>query len=275
MSQMALTNGADRDGASGWQHRTLRNEAADFRGVPQTVPHHKTLQLPVVSIQVEQTPAEFSTLYAALERQITLIAERTLIGARRLSADVPYVLGITSAVAGEGKTTTALHLALTAARNTYKKVCLVDLSLGGGDLGARLGLAETGRGLIGVLEDTETVVPTLKMAECENLVIIPAGGEPSNPAKLARSPRVAQLLASARTTFDIVIVDMPAISSDNVLPLAAHADGLMVVARAGVTPRDVVAQAVETVGRDRVIGVTLNRFQPSSPRWVQERLGRQ
>ncbi len=273
MSQIALTNsasnGADRRGGSSWQHRTLQTE-------PQVadIAAQDTLQLPVVSIQVEQTPAAFATLYAALERQITLLEERTLIGARRLSADVPYVLGITSAISGEGKTTTALHLALTAARNTYKKVCLVDLSLGRGDLGARMGLGDVGRGLIGVLEDTETVVPTLKMAECENLVIIPAGGEPHNPAKLARSPRVAQLLASARTTFDIVIVDMPSVSSDNVLPLAAHADGLMVVARAGVTPRDVVAQAVETLGRDRVIGVTLNRFQPSSPRWVQERFER-
>jgi Mrp family chromosome partitioning ATPase len=270
---MAMSNG-HRRGTSAWQHRTLRNEPTES-GLPRYDPNKPTtLQLPVISIQVEQTPAEFSTLYAALERQIALMEERTLIGARRMAVDVPYVLGITSAIPGEGKTTTALHLALTAARNTFKKVCLIDLSLGNGDLGRRMGLEETGRGLIGVLEDTETVVPTLQMAECENLVIIPAGSAPSNPAKLARSPRVAQLLGSARTTFDIVIVDLPAVSTDNVMPLVGQVDGLLVVARAGVTPRDVVANAIETLGRDRVIGVTLNRFQGASPRWVQDRFGR-
>ena len=154
------------------------------------------------------------------------------------------------------------------------RVCLVDLSMGPGDLGRRLGITSAGRGLIGVLEDRETVVPTLQLAECDNLVVIPAGITPTNPAKLARSPRVAQLLASARATFDVVIVDLPAVSSENILPLAGHADSLLVVTRSGVTPRDVVAQAVETLGKDRVIGVTLNGFESSCPAWLQSRFAR-
>ncbi|MBV9852386.1 MAG: CpsD/CapB family tyrosine-protein kinase [Armatimonadetes bacterium] len=265
-----------RDTTTGnWQRRTLRpDDLPDRDGLEADAALDRTMQLPVVSVRMERTPAAFASLYAALERQITLAEAKTLIGARRLTRDAPYVLGVTSAVPGEGKTTTALHLALTAARNTFKRVCLIDLSLGRGDLSQRLGLASTGRGLIGVLEDTDTVVPTLQLAECDNLVVIPAGVEPGNPAKLARSPRVAQLLASARTTFDVVIVDMPAASSDNLLPLAGHADGLLVVARAGVTPRDVVAHTVEMLGRDRIIGVALNGFQSSCPDWLQQRFGR-
>ena len=258
-----------------WQRRTLRpDELADLGGLEADASLDRTMQMPTVSVRLEKTPPEFASLYSALERQMAQADARTLIGTRRLNRDAPYVLGVTSAVPGEGKTTTALHLALTIARNTFKKVCLIDLSMGRGDLSERLGLAATGRGLIGVLEDTDTVVPTLQLAECDNLVVIPAGFAPSNPAKLARSPRVAQLLASARTTFDVVIADMPSVSSENILPLAAHADSLLVVTRAGATPRSVVAQAVEILGRDRVAGVTLNRFQSSCPNWLQRRFGR-
>ena len=255
-----------------WQQRTLRpEETPDRNGLEADAALNRTLQLPIVSVRMEKTPAEFATLYAALERRIMQSDSRTLIGSRRLSREAPFVLGVTSAVPGEGKTTVALHLALTAARNTFKRVCLIDLSMGAGDLGQRLGLAPTGRGLVGVLEDTDTVVPTLQLAECDNLVVIPAGVEPANSAKLARSPRVAQLIASARTTFDVVIMDLPSASSENILPLAGHADGLVVVSRAGVTPRDVVAHAVEMLGRDRVLGVTLNGFQSSCPDWLQRR----
>lgn len=258
-----------------WQRRTLRpDEASDIGGLEPDAAEDRTLQLPIVSVRMEKTPPAFDGLYAALERQRALFDARTQGGGRRMSRDAPFVLGVTSAIPGEGKTATALHLALTAARNTFKKVCLVDLSLGPGDLGRRLGVEATGRGLVGVLENTDTVVPTLQLAECDNLVVIPAGVAPSNPAKLSRSPRIAQLLASARTTFDVVIVDLPSASSENILPLADHTDSLLVVTRAGVTPRDVVAQAVEMLGRERVIGVTLNGFESSCPAWLQSRFGR-
>ncbi len=65
---------------------------------------------------------------------------------------------------------------------------------------------------------------------------------------------------------------MPAVASDNALPLTRHVDGLLVVARAGVTPRDVVAQALDALGRDKVIGVTLNRVQSFGPAWLRKRI---
>ena len=58
---------------------------------------------------------------------------------------------------------------------------------------------------------------------------------------------MAQLIISARMAFDVVIVDMPAVASDNALPLTRHMDGLLVVTRAGATPRDVVVQALDAL----------------------------
>ncbi len=225
---------------------------------------------PIINMDVEKTPTEFSHLYASLERQIAGVGDVTLISGETLGAERPYVLGITSAVMGEGKTTVALHLAMTIAHDTFKKICLIDMSLGKGDLAARLGVPSRGEGVIPVLEDSDNVVPTLQLAGCDNLVIIPAGKAPNNAARLARSPRVAQLIISARMAFDVVIVDMPSVASDNALPLTRHMDGLLVVARAGATPRDVVAQALDALGRDKVIGVTLNRVKSSGPNWLRK-----
>jgi Mrp family chromosome partitioning ATPase len=230
----------------------------------------RTSSSPVINMDVEKTPTEFSHLYASLERQIAGVGDVTLISGETLGAERPYVLGITSAVSGEGKTTVALHLAMTIAHDTFKKICLIDMSLGKGDLATRLGVPSRGEGVIPVLEDSDNVVPTLQLAGCDNLVIIPAGKAPNNAARLARSPRVAQLIISARMAFDVVIVDMPSVASDNALPLTRHMDGLLVVARAGATPRDVVAQALDALGRDKVIGVTLNRVKTSGPTWLRK-----
>ena len=251
--------------------RTLRPEEFPVTPLPdeQNVPARSSS--PVINLRVEKTPAEFSHLYASLERQIAGVGDVTLISGETLGADRPYVLGVTSAVLGEGKTTVALHLAMTIARDTFKRVCLIDMSLGKGDLAIRLGVPPRGEGVVPVLEDTDNVVPTLQLAGCDNLVIIPAGRAPANAARLARSPRVAQLIISARMAFDVVIVDMPAVASDNALPLTRHVDGLLVVARAGATPRDVVAQALDALGRDKVIGVTLNRVKTSGPAWLRKR----
>ena len=253
-----------------WQRRVLHEDdvAALSRLEPEAAP---ALAAPV-ELRVGRTPVEFSHLYASLERQVSGIGDITLITDDTLGAERPYVLGVCSAVRGEGKTTTALHLAMTISRDTYKRVCLIDLSLGEDDLGARLGVAPGSSGLVGALEDADNVVPTLQLAGCDNLVVIPSGRAPRNAAKLARSPRVAKMLISARHSFDVVIVDMPAVSSDNALPLSRHVDGLMMVTRAGATPSDVVASAIDMLGRDKVVGVVLNRTRSSVPDWLRKRL---
>ena len=227
---------------------------------------------PPINLRVEQTPSEFSHLYAALERQIAGVGDVTLLSGETLGSDRPFVLGVTSALVGEGKTTVALHLAMTIARDTYKRVCLIDLSLGKGELAGRLGVPMRGEGVIPVLEDDSHVVPTLQVAGLDNLVIIPAGKPPTNAPRLVRSPRVAQLIVSARSAFDVVVVDMPAVSTDYALPLTRHMDGVLVVARAGVTPRNVVNEALDGLGRDKVVGVTLNRTQSAGPAWLRKRM---
>jgi Mrp family chromosome partitioning ATPase len=269
--QTSTSQSDDMPSAAIWQDCLLQTEDVAAMSRLETA---KTPAMPAANIRVEPTPSEFTHLYAALERQVAGIGDITLLTGESLGAERPYVLGISSAVRGEGKTTVAMHLAMTIARDTYKRVCLIDLSLSGDSIGKRLGLSGNHAGLVPVLEDIDNVIPTLQIAGYENLVIIPAGRAPKNPQKMARSPRVAQMIISTRHTFDVVVVDMPPVSSDNALPLARHMDGVVMVARAGATPSDVVARGIDTIGRDRVVGLVMNRMHSSMPVWLQRYFAR-
>ena len=105
-------------------------------------------------------------------------------------------------------------------------------------------------------------------------MVVPAGSVPANPSRFARSPRVSQFLVATRQAFDVVLVDMPAVSSENALPLIRMTDGVVMVVRAGVTPREVVTDALEAVGTEHVNCVILNRMKPALPKWLQKRFAR-
>lgn len=216
-----------------------------------------------------ETTSKFASLYAAIERQAVEACDTNFI-MRVLTTGHPYTLGITSALIGEGKTTIALHLAMSAARNSPYRVCLIDLSLGEDEICRRLGIPADASGIVSILEQTTQTFPTYQIEGYENLVIVPAGKAPENAAKIARSPHLSELLCSIGKKFDFIIVDMPAVATDYALPMVAHMDGIVMVARAGATPRDVIAKALDYIGREKVLGVVLNRVQFSGPRWLEK-----
>lgn len=247
---------------------------------PRTGSAHSSFQIRTkIQIHEAETPEVFGHLYASVERQVAAVGGRLWRdnSLMRAGAGPSCVLGVTSAIGGEGKTTVALHLALNAARNTFKSVCLIDLSLGENDLCRRLGVDSAGGGVMDALENPDEAAPTLPLVQMigsDGLVILPAGKSPINGAKVARSPRVAELIRAVRQMFDVVIVDLPAVQSDNTLPIAAHLDGLVMVVCAGATPKNVINGALDSVGRERVLGVVLNRTTSSVPTWLRKRLGR-
>ena len=252
-----------------WQNHVLKTDDSSAQ-----LDLSKPISTSTVRVNVEPTPPEFGELYASLERQVSGIGDVTQIAGAALEATHPYVLGVTSAIAGEGKTSVALHLALTIARDTFKRVCLMDLSLGGESLTRRLSIPDGGVGLVPAIEGVDERVPTLQIGGLDNLSIVPAGRIPGNPQKLARSPRLAETIASVRHMFDVIVVDMPSTTSGNALPLARHMDGVIMVARAGATPSDMVAQAIDNIGRERVVGVVMNRMRSHVPAWLRSKLGR-
>ncbi|MBC8135430.1 MAG: CpsD/CapB family tyrosine-protein kinase [Fibrella sp.] len=197
--------------------------------------------------------------------------------AQRAKPHSPSIIGVTSAVSGEGKTTVALHIALALAQSTYKNVCLIDLGLGREVLCQRLGVPPPVHGAIDVLEwdgENEPDFLPLPLLQCENignLYLLPAGRSPRRADKTAHSPRMGDLFAIARAWSDLIVVDLPSIASGNTLPIQGYMDGVVIVVRAGVTPKDVVAAAIEQTGRQHVMGVVLNGQESSLPGWLYRR----
>jgi capsular exopolysaccharide synthesis family protein len=201
-------------------------------------------------------PEEYARLHADIERAS--------------SPSRCFVVGITSAVYGEGKTTVAMNLAGTIARNSTHRVALVDCNLRNWDLQTRLGLPPC-TGLVDVLEGSEDDLSNVvQKTELDNFTIVPAGRAAANPARLARSPLLAEVMNALRMQNEFVVMDMaPVLPVADTRVLAKALDGVVMVVRAGVTPREIVQRAIDAVGNERVLGVVLNGTETAMPKWMQ------
>jgi len=165
---------------------------------------------------------------------------------------------VTSAVSGEGKTLTALNLALTLSASYRRKVVLVDANLRNPRIHSLLNLASAA-GLSEALDDRHQIGPVL-LEVSPRLSILPGGSPDPDPVGPLTSVRMGTILDEMAATFDWVIIDAPPVLS---LPdtnlLAGKADAAIVVIEAGRTPHDLVERAVHTLGRARVLGFVLNR----------------
>lgn len=201
-------------------------------------------------------PEEYARLHADLERAS--------------SPSRCFVVGVTSAVYGEGKTTVAMGLAGTIAQNSTQRVALVDANLRSWDLQNRLSLPPC-TGLVDILEGGEDdLTNIIQKTELENFTIVPAGRAAANPSRLARSPRLAEVMSALRMSNEFIIMDMaPVLPIADTRVLARAVDAVVMVVRAGVTPRDIVVRAMDAIGNDRVIGVVLNGTETAIPKWLQ------
>lgn len=178
----------------------------------------------------------------------------------------PQVLVITSSVPGEGKTTTAMNVAVALAQN-HCRVLLVDTDMRTGGLHERLGLDHSG-GLSQCLTgsgDPQTAI--VSMLDLPSLHILFSGHRPPAPAELLGSDQMRSLLEKWRNNYDYVVLDTPPVLAlTDAAILASMADGILVVARIGVTQRQTLCRTRELLRgvKTRTIGVVLNDFDSHS-----------
>jgi uncharacterized protein involved in exopolysaccharide biosynthesis/Mrp family chromosome partitioning ATPase len=165
------------------------------------------------------------------------------------------VLGMTSAVPGEGKTTIALNLAI-AASNAGRRVLLVDCNLRNPTLSRA------------ALPDGSAVAPAFGQHPAvhieSGLDLLPATNEGTIPG--AELPDVALLetmLAEARSRYDLVIVDLPSILPlSEVRSVVSYMDTIVVVTRWGSTTGQQMERALKRLSDpERLLGVVLNRVR--------------
>ena len=169
------------------------------------------------------------------------------------------ILAVTSSLAGEGKTTVALGLAITLARDYLEETILIDGDVRNPEVSARMGLQDE-HGLINVLAGECLLNEALYQHTHPNLRILSAGTvEHGSRGLTATRVGMQELLADLRGRGVIVILDAPPI-----LPMADMnlfsevVDGIVLVVRAEQTPQGIVAEALRFLSGGSIEGVVLN-----------------
>ncbi|MEG3918243.1 polysaccharide biosynthesis tyrosine autokinase [Microcoleus sp. T3_A4] len=165
-----------------------------------------------------------------------------------------------SAVAGDGKSTVALHLAATAAA-VGQRVLLVDADLRCPQLHAKLGLSNV-RGLGDAISTDLSLNDAIQRApNQENLFVLTAGQIPPDPIKLLSSKKMQYLMEQFQAFFDLVIYDTPPLAglADTHL-IAAHTDATIMVVQIGQTDRSQVRKVLEElkISGASVLGIVAN-----------------
>lgn len=169
------------------------------------------------------------------------------------------VIVITSSLPGEGKTTTAVNLAITLAQ-AGQRTCLLEADLRRPKVAEYLRL-EGAVGLTTVLIGRTPLAEALQPWGEQDLAVLTSGTIPPNPAELVQSHEMRLVIDELRTRFDVIIVDAPPLLpvTDAAL-LAAEADGAVLVVRHGTTTREQLrgaAERLQAVG-GRVVGAVLS-----------------
>ena len=181
----------------------------------------------------------------------------------------PQVILVTSALPREGKTTAAANLAVTLAQLGDRTV-LVDADLRKPGVGRLLNL---GSGKYAGLSSFLTGVSGLDLVSVPhptipNLVAIPTGPLPPNPADLLSSHKLAEAIAELRTKFKFIVIDSPPVmAATDAVILSVHVDGVLLVVRSGETPKEAFTRTRELLSsvKCRILGVVLNAVDSTAP----------
>jgi protein-tyrosine kinase len=170
------------------------------------------------------------------------------------------VVMVTSAFPEEGKTLTATNLALTLSESYKRKVLLIDADLRRPWIHQVFQVPNVSGLNDGLRAAPDRKIPLLSYTE--NLSILTAGRPDADPMSVLSGERMVSVLEEAQARFEWVIIDTPPVAlltDAHLLSSLVHA--VVLIIQAGKTPLPAIKMAVDAVGRDRVLGVVLNRAE--------------
>jgi capsular exopolysaccharide synthesis family protein len=190
----------------------------------------------------------------AVERFRTLGVRLLNLAARRKLK----TLLITSAEAGEGKTTVATSVAWSLAKHPERRVLLIDACLTSSTVCRSLGI-NAKRGWIDLIDGSCDPTQAMLRLDPNGLYVLTPGPLAGTVTADACAAGLEDMIAKMASRFDVVVVDSPAIlESPETQSLAGMLDGSVIVARAGRTHHSRVTAARKLVPKERRLGVVLN-----------------
>jgi capsular exopolysaccharide synthesis family protein len=238
------------------QAKDTQRRVQEHRPRRETTPKPSESLAPTVAVPLKSTfglVTDRDTPRACTEQYRRLGA--ALEGARAEQAS--RTIMVSSAVPGEGKTLTAINLALTLAESANGRVLLVDGDLHRPTVDKVLGL-QPSAGLGEVLSQETCVLPIVQVGT--HLSVLPAWGTSPGHFGGLTTAGMRRLIDQVSLDFQWVVIDTPpAVVMSDAKIVAAVADGVILVVQAGATDYKAAEAAVEEIGRERLLGVVLNQ----------------
>ncbi len=204
---------------------------------------------------------EFADHYRHIKRPLI---KKSLAGPAAGAAADPRLIMVTSGLPGDGKTFTSINLAFSVARERDVSVLLVDADLLKPHVSKIFGLNEE-PGLTDALVDETLDIESLVVAtSVHGLSLLPAGTPAEGIAEMLSSNRMRRITKAlcARNPRRIVLLDSPPLLITSEGPaLASIAGQVVLVVRAGQTPRRAVLDAIGLIDEQRAGGIVLNEAQ--------------
>jgi protein-tyrosine kinase len=177
--------------------------------------------------------------------------------------DVPKTIMITSATSGEGKTFVAANLAISISYELNTHALLVDCDLRNPNLAQWFGL-QNGKGLSDYLSGNGNSSELFMKTKVEKLNLLSSGTIQDNPTELIGSKKMEALIHELKSRYPdryMIIDSTPLLATAEPEVLAKFVDGIIIVVRAGVTPRETVKQAIANLDKGKIIGFVLNHLE--------------
>ncbi len=168
---------------------------------------------------------------------------------------------VTSAKRGEGKSITAINLALSIAQELDRTVLLVDANLRNPSIHRYLGFDNL-PGLADYLKNGTKIPDLLINPGIRKLTVLPSGKPPRNPSELLGAPRMDALVREMKGRYPdrVIIFDSPSLlASADPLALARFVDGVLLVVEAEHTSKEDVRRSVELLKGSKIVGTVLNK----------------
>ena len=197
-------------------------------------------------------PCAFTDAYKVLRTQVL----------QRLNENDWNVLAVTSPGYGEGKSLTALNLAISIAMEIEHTVLLIDANLRHPSLHEHLGLpGDTGLSDY-LLDDTPLSELIVHPRGLDYLTLLPGGRALRNSAEMLNSPKMSRLVEETKRRYAgrIVVFDLPPVlSAADAMAFAPYVDATLLVVEEGKTKRQDIEKTLELLSSTNVLGTVLNK----------------
>jgi exopolysaccharide/PEP-CTERM locus tyrosine autokinase len=178
------------------------------------------------------------------------------------SGKPPRTIMVTSAVPDEGKSFVAANLAISIAQSIQEYVLLIDCDIRRPCIHTQFGFGAV-PGLSEHLANGPSLSSFLLKTEVNKLSILPGGKPPHNPSELLSSQRMSRLLEEVKERYRdryIVIDSPPPKLTAETSAISRQVDAILLVVEYGRTPRQMVSDLIEIMGKEKIFGIILNKL---------------